>query len=167
MPKRLPRHRPCSRTACGCGELSTRNLEWSQCLRPTGDPEEQRDMVRFVVCGREVAKPVTVEIRDGQVHRILVGGTRPRHIEAAVPHAGQRENRADGASSATWPVPHFPSDPDLPGGSYRWTTFAIQSRLDGNSTGLPRGKLDGGRNAGQDTAPADHHKVNRGNAWTN
>ena len=33
---------------------------------PSGDPEDQRDMVRLVVCDREVGKPVLVEIRDGQ-----------------------------------------------------------------------------------------------------
>ena len=59
---------------------------------PSGDPEEQRDMVRLVVCDREVGKPVLVEIRDGQVHRILAGGTGPRHIEAAVTLPGQHED---------------------------------------------------------------------------
>ncbi len=34
---------------------------------PSGDPEEQRDMVRLVVCDCQVAKPVLVEIRDCQV----------------------------------------------------------------------------------------------------
>ena len=59
---------------------------------PSGDPEEQRDMVGLVVCDREVGKPVLVEIRDGQVHRILAGGTGPRHLEAAVTLPGQHEN---------------------------------------------------------------------------
>ena len=58
----------------------------------SGDPEEQRDMVRLVVCDREVGKPVPVETRDGQVHRILADGTGPRHLEAAVTLAGQRED---------------------------------------------------------------------------
>ena len=62
------------------------------CEGPSGDPEEQRDIVRLVVCDREVGKPVLVEIRDGQVHRILAGGTGPRHIEAAGTVAGQHED---------------------------------------------------------------------------
>ena len=33
-------------------------------------------------CG--CGKPVLVEMRDGQVHRILAGGTGARHVEAAV-----------------------------------------------------------------------------------
>ena len=37
---------------------------------PSGDPEEQGDIIRLVVCDREVGKPVLVEIRDGQVHRL-------------------------------------------------------------------------------------------------
>ncbi len=59
---------------------------------PFGDPEEQRNMVRLVVCDREVGKPVLVEIRDGQVHRILAGGAGPRHFEVAVTLAGQHED---------------------------------------------------------------------------
>ena len=59
---------------------------------PSGDPEEQRDIVRLVVCDREVGKPVLIEIRDGQVHWILAGGTGPRHIEAAVTLPGQHED---------------------------------------------------------------------------
>ena len=49
---------------------------------PSGDPEEQRAMVRFVVRDPEVGKPVFVEIRDSQVHRILAGSTGPRYLEA-------------------------------------------------------------------------------------
>ena len=45
---------------------------------PSGDPEEQGGIVRLVVCDREVGKPVLVEIRDGQVHRILPAG--PDHV---------------------------------------------------------------------------------------
>ena len=83
----------CSRTACGCGETPTLNLEWSRRSKaPSGDPEEQRDIIRLVVCDREVGKPVPVEIRDGQVYRILAGGTGPRHLEAAVTVAGQHED---------------------------------------------------------------------------
>ena len=59
---------------------------------PSGDPEERREMVRFVAFDREVGKPVLVEIRDGQVHRILAGGTGPRYLEAAVALAGQHED---------------------------------------------------------------------------
>jgi len=59
---------------------------------PFGDPEKQRDVIRLVVRHREVGKPVLVEIRDGQVHRILAGGTGPRHFEAAVTLPGQHEN---------------------------------------------------------------------------
>lgn len=33
--------------------------------RPSGDPEEQRDIVRIVVCDHEVGQTVPVEIRDG------------------------------------------------------------------------------------------------------
>ena len=49
-------------------------------------------MVRLVVSDREVGKPVFVEIRDGQVHRILAGGTGLRHVEAAVTLTGQHKN---------------------------------------------------------------------------
>ena len=59
---------------------------------PSGDPEEQRDIVRLVVCDREVGKPVLVEIRDSQVHRILAGATGPRHIEAAINPTSQHED---------------------------------------------------------------------------
>ena len=58
----------------------------------SGDPEEQRDVVRLVVCDREVGKPVLVDVRDGQVHGILAGGTGPRHIEVAVTLTSQHEN---------------------------------------------------------------------------
>ena len=51
----------------------------------SGDPEEQRDMVRLVVRGREVGKPVVVEIRDGRAHRIPAGGTAPRHHDGPSP----------------------------------------------------------------------------------
>ena len=46
---------------------------------PSDDPGEQRDMVRLVVCDREVGKPALIEIRDGQVHRL------PRRPEAPTP----------------------------------------------------------------------------------
>ena len=55
---------------------------------PSGDPEEERDMVRLVVRDREVGKPVPVEIRDGQVHRILAGGIRTTSHRSAVTVAG-------------------------------------------------------------------------------
>ncbi len=42
--------------------------------------------------GREVGEPVLVEIRDGQILRILAGGTGPRHVEVAVTLAGQHED---------------------------------------------------------------------------
>ena len=58
----------------------------------SGDPEEQRDVVRLVVCDREVGKPVLVDVGDGQVHGILAGGTGPRHIEVAVTLTSQHEN---------------------------------------------------------------------------
>ena len=51
---------------------------------PFGNPEEQRDVIRLVVRHHEIGKPVLVEIRDGQVHWILAGGTGPGHFEAAV-----------------------------------------------------------------------------------
>ena len=41
-------------------------------------------MVGLAICDREVGKPVLVEIRDGQVRRILAGATGPRHLEAPV-----------------------------------------------------------------------------------
>ena len=51
-----------------------------------------RELVRLVVCGREVGKPVFVEIRDGQVDRILAGGRRWGHeaegVEARRANAG-------------------------------------------------------------------------------
>ena len=83
----------CRRTACGCGETSTRNLEWSRRSKPpSAIAEEQRDVVRLVVRHREVGKPVLVEIRDGQVHWILAGGTGPGHFEAAVTLTSQHED---------------------------------------------------------------------------
>ena len=59
---------------------------------PSGNPEEQRDVIRLVVRHREVGKPVFVEIRDGQVHWILAGGTGPGHFEAAVTLTSQHED---------------------------------------------------------------------------
>ena len=59
---------------------------------PFGNAEEQRDVVRLVVRHREVGKPVLVEIRDGQVHWILAGGTGPGHFEAAVTLTSQHED---------------------------------------------------------------------------
>ena len=73
---------------------------------PFGDPEEQRDMVRLVDCDRQVGKPVLIEIRDSQVHRILAGGTGPRYLEAAVALAGQHEDAlAVGDQEVQPPVP--------------------------------------------------------------
>ena len=40
----------------------------------TGDPEEQGDIVRLVICDREVVKPVLVEIRDGQGFSLAADG---------------------------------------------------------------------------------------------
>lgn len=59
---------------------------------PSGNPEEQRDVIRLVVRHGEIGQPVLVEVRDGQAHRILAGGTGPRHIETAVTVAGQHED---------------------------------------------------------------------------
>ena len=59
---------------------------------PFGNPEEQRHVVRLVVRHREVGKPVLVEIRDGQVHRILAGAAGPCYLEAAVTLPGQHED---------------------------------------------------------------------------
>ena len=59
---------------------------------PSGDPEEQRDIVRLVVRDREVGMPVLVEIGDGQVHRTLAGRTGPRHFRSDRHRGSQRED---------------------------------------------------------------------------
>ena len=84
-------------------QAGRRRTSW----RWPADPEDQRDIVRLVVCDSEVGKPVLIEIRDGQVHRILAGGTGPRHIEATATPATQPENAFSARHSglrAAWPI---------------------------------------------------------------
>ena len=85
---------------------------------PSGDPEEQRDMVRLVVRDREVGDSVLVEIRDGQVHRVLAAGAGPRHLEAAVAPTGQHEDAlAAGNHEVKPPVAIQIASPDRGGGA--------------------------------------------------
>ena len=60
---------------------STRNLEWSRCSKP---PAIQKSSVTWSVswfATARSARPVLVEVRDGQVHRILAAGTGVRQVD--------------------------------------------------------------------------------------
>ncbi len=79
----------------GCGETSTRNLEWSRGSKaPPAIAKSSVTWVRLVVCDREVGKPVLVEIRDGRGHggvEAVEGGLVGGHSTRALfPHRSTR-----------------------------------------------------------------------------